>query len=93
MNGYKQKLVAFLTYRPVPNHIPTPYITNQVSGYNIIGGNLSLICKVNVDYNTAHIELHWGFPEKVDFEKVRIVLSLLCASVSQPWLRRAPGFL
>ena len=73
MNGHEQKLMAFLTYRQVPNQIPSPYITNQVdSGYNVIGGSLSLICKVNVDYNTAHIELQWGFPHKVDLEKVSI---------------------
>ena len=92
MNGHEQRLVAFLTYRPVPNHIPTPYITNQVSGYNVIGGSLSMVCRVNVDFNSAHIELHWGFPEKVDFEKVTIVLSLLYASVSPPCVRGALGF-
>ena len=71
LNGVVQKLTAFLNYRLVPDHLPIPEIyTKEVGSFPVIGGQLSLICRVNVDYNTAHVDFSWSFPDRVHAEKV-----------------------
>ena len=71
-NETEQKLVAYLNYRPVPQYLPTPYIEDPDQiGHPVIGGNLSLICRVNVDYADAYIELVWGFPDKEKADEVQ----------------------
>ncbi len=72
LNGTEQKIVIFMTYRHQPQYLPTPYIEDpDQTGYPVIGGKLTLICKVNVDYADTYINLVWGFPDKDKAEQVQ----------------------
>jgi hypothetical protein len=62
--------------------LPTPDIFRKESGsIPVIGGRLSLVCRVNVDINTGYVSFNWGYPDKDHAEKVAVFSNFLSSSM------------
>jgi hypothetical protein len=63
-NGKKEKMVIFMTFKLVPDLLQPPDLFKyESSPYAVIGGPVTLVCKINVDFNTAHTSFEWEYPD------------------------------